>query len=340
MAKKEKPAPKPNTALEVLAAMIGSTLVLALTLLVTKTNAPVGVQLAGAAVGAAIPPFVGTVGPRRHLRVAFAGMVAIVAVSATCLTGVIVGKATDSALLPLPPSIPILGRSTTPTTQGKSLLEASPSGLACTQAGCPGKVTIKNSGETSVQLIDIESSAEKTRFKVTGDCANKTLQPAQKCALAVSFTPVSTDTTVTETLVVRTLPSTAEVRIVLIGTVKTPPLDLTVDKAALKCEYSPGQLKVTFRLTPTGASPVTGIGATVVNETTAFSLSRTVNAGPSPQPPTTVTLPVPVGSHPRITISVDPGNAVKEADESNNRLQLTPVIPATTSGVPKTVSCG
>jgi hypothetical protein len=130
-------------------AIIGAVCGTAMSSLVTESGA---IRLVALCIGAAIPPFVSTIGQWRPVRATLAVLITVVALVVTYSGSVGVTVTTGDVIVPVPPGLHVPSKTTTTspptaTTSGGDdrVLEAAPTKLTCKPL-CDSKVTIKSAG--------------------------------------------------------------------------------------------------------------------------------------------------------------------------------------------------
>jgi hypothetical protein len=248
-----------RTALEVVFAVLGS---VCGTLITEAVQDSMAINLAGAAIGAAIPPFVSATGRYRHLRAATAVVVAFVALGITYSGAQIVSAASGDPILP-----PIVERTT---------------------------------------VLPPPSSAASSR-------------------------PPTTKSTT--------------------GSPTSPPrgaFDLAMQVKNAKCLFRQAgtsgkdSVRITFQLTMTGTPPAKLPVSVTVTAVSNVGATRTFVVSLSDkQQPVGITVPTLAQStdfQHKITITADPDNTVREADETNNQVHVTLTIAAkATTGPPQCI---
>ncbi|VVJ21624.1 Uncharacterised protein [Amycolatopsis camponoti] len=310
------------------------------------STGPGAVRLVGLCLGAAIPPFVSTVGRWRPVRAGFAVLITVVAAMVTYSGSVGVGAATNSKIVPPPIELveEIAGRSTE-TTQTSTppakvgLLEAMPAKLNCRPV-CDSKVTIKSTGTAPahVDTVDIDGPG-KAKFTRTDECVGKTLEPGEDCSFKVTFKPAGATSTQTAQVVIRG-DQDHETKVELSGTQPPPLLDLGVSSQGLSCILQPGgtadgrdELQVFFHVSLTGATPEQLPGLVPVQVTSVPGATVTVNTAVSRSSTgsTVAALPLSALDYGRghsVTVTIDPGHKIAERSETNNVLRFRVTIPA------------
>ncbi len=303
------------------------------------------VRLVGLCLGAAIPPFVSTVGRWRPVRAGLAVLITVVAALVTYSGSVGVGTATNSKIVPPPTElveeIKTWPAKWTPSTTPPSplrLLEAMPAKLTCRPV-CDSKVTIKSTGTapTHVDTVDIDGQG-KAKFTRTDECPGKTLEPGDDCSFEVTFTPAGATATQTAQVVIRG-DQDHETKVELSGT-PPPLLDLGVSSQGLRCILQSGgtaagrdALQVFFHVSLTGATPEQLPGLVPVKVTSVPGATVTVNTAVSGSSTGSTVAALPLsaldyGRRHSITVTVDPGHKIAERSETNNVLRFRVTIPA------------
>ncbi|MEU4518909.1 hypothetical protein AB0F52_09345 [Amycolatopsis sp. NPDC024027] len=304
------------------------------------------VRLVGLCLGAAIPPFVSTVGRWRPVRAGLAVLITVVAALLTYSGSVGVGAATNSKIVPPPTElveeIKTWPAKRTPTTTPPSplrLLEAMPAKLSCRPV-CDSKVTIKSTGTAPahVDTVDVDGQG-KAKFTRTDECVGKTLEPGDECSFEVTFKPAGATGTQTGQVVIRGDQGN-ETKVELSGTQPPPLLDLGVSSQGLSCVLQPGgtvdgreALQVFFHVSLTGATPEQLPGLVPVKVTSVPGATVTVNTAVSGSSTGSTVAALPLsaldyGRRHSVTVTVDPGHKIAERSETNNVLRFRVTIPA------------
>jgi hypothetical protein len=300
-------------------------------------------KLVGAAIGAAVPPFVTTIGKWRHLRATAAVVVTIAALGLTYVGSFFVDAATGSetSTFPAPRWGPAATTSTqqhVSTTQIPPVLDVgidvAPKALTCNPK-CDSKVTIRSIGVKPLVVAAIEfDGPARARFKQTGACAQKQFVQDEACSFEVTFSPAGTSGKQVARLVInQNLPGPASF-VDLTGEGPASGLDLVPLADNVECAFQPAgtaggkdAIQVFFRLSMTGAKPADLFGLVPVVARSNSGAITTFSTAVSQNPNAVVVaaLPLTTGDYDRphaITITVDPENKIAETDETNNQLQV------------------
>jgi hypothetical protein len=150
-----------------------------------------GGKLIGLACGAALPPFVATVGRRRRLRVATAVVVtgAGLLIAYSGLLGVAVASDTRS-VIPTPNEI---GRAVAPAPvggRGEGDLEISyqPDQVRCDANSCD-EVVVESTGTAPLRITSLEITGAAKDFVSATGCKKAVLNEGEQCTISVTFDP-------------------------------------------------------------------------------------------------------------------------------------------------------
>ena len=327
-------------------AIIGAVCGTAMAGLVTESGV---IRLVALCLGAAIPPFVSTVGQWRPVRAGLAVLITVVALVVTYSGSVGVTVATGDVIVPVPPGLHVPTKTTTTTSQPTAttsggndrVLEAAPAKLTCKPI-CDSKVTIKSTGKAPVHVKTVElGGPAKAKFTRTAECVGKTVDPGDDCTFEVTFKPAGATGAQTAQLTVEHDASDEPMVIELSG--EQPPnpvLDLGVSSKSLSCVLQPGgtvdgrdALEVFFQIALTGATPDQLASLVPVEVSSVPGATVTVNTAVSPDSTgsTVAALPLRASDYGRahsVTITIDPGHKIAERNESNNTRKFRVTLPA------------
>lgn len=308
-------------------------------------------NLVGAAMGAAVPPFVATVGKWRHLRATAAVVVTIAALCFTYMGSFFVDEATGSETSTFPaPRWGAAGTTTTDPPPAESTtapmlidkvgIAVTPEVLTCTPK-CDSKVTIRSTGKEPLVVAAIEfDGPAKAAFRQSGPCALKQYEQREECSFDVVFSQAGKSGKQFARLVInQNLPGPATF-VDLVGEGPVSGLDLAVSSDHVECAYQPAgalggknTIRVSFHLSLTGTKPndLPGLIPVVARSTSGPEISFTTAVSNGPKAVVVAALPLATGSYNRphdITIAVDPDNKIVESDETNNQLRVSLDLPA------------
>ncbi|OXM69330.1 hypothetical protein CF165_07295 [Amycolatopsis vastitatis] len=323
-------------------AIVGAVCGTALTSVVTE---PGVIRLVALCLGAAIPPFVSTVGRWRPGRAAVAMLITVVAAVITYSSAVSVTAATGEEIVPVLPGLrpPTTTQPTTPpptvtSTHGDGALEVAPATVTCKPV-CDHDVTITSTGSAPARVGTIEfDGPAKAKFTRTGECLGKTLDSGENCTFRVAFKPAGATGTQTARLVIEH--DLNDKAMVVALSAEQPSLDLAVSSQGSSCVLQPGgtvdgrdALEIFFHVALTGATPeqLPGLVPVTVRSVPGATISLNTAVGPDSTGSTVAALPLSALDYGRahsITITVDPGHKIAEGNESNNAVQLRVTLPA------------
>ncbi|WP_410609709.1 hypothetical protein [Amycolatopsis sp. lyj-109] len=325
--------------------IVGAVCGTALSTLVTESGPG---RLVALCLGAAIPPFISTVGRWRPVRATLGLLITVVAALVTYSGAAGVTVATGEKIVPvLQIRTKIVGTgsttppSTTPTRKNDRKLEATPARLTCRPV-CDSKVSIKSTGEAPVHVDTVElDGPAKAKFTHTGECVGKTLEPGDGCTVDVKFKPGGATGAQTAQLVVKHDLNDEAMVVELSGErPPSPALDLAVPARGLRCVLQPGgaadgqdALEVFFHVALTGATPEQLPGLVPVKVSSVPGAMVTLNTAVSPDSAgsTVAALPLSAFDYGRahtVTITIDPDHKIAERSESNNALKFRVTLPA------------
>lgn len=338
--------PAAGTAVPAVLAIVGS---FCGTLVVDAFGDSPGVRLAGAAVGAAVPPLISTAGRYHRLRVSVGMGLAALALLITYGGFTFFDFATNRpATFPLPPGIPApdqsggFGGSGAVSDQaGGRGIEVTSGSVRCTASGCEPTLTVTSTGSDTLRIDDIAiDGAAAANFGHSGDCERRRLVPGETCTMVVQFTPSGTGGTLRARLVIhQNLPGDPTF-VELQGEDTSEPRPSTdlVAETSVECVHQRGgavggrdALQVFFPIRLTGATPDQLPGLVGVSARSDTGLAADLRSAVGNQGQTVAALPLRSGDYDgthAIVVSVDPGDEVAERDEDNNRIRVTVNLPA------------
>lgn len=329
------------------------------------TNAFLGdssptLKLVGAAIGAAVPPFVGTVGKWRHLRATAAVFVTVTALGLTYMGSFFVDEAAgrQTSTFPAPRWGPagtttrdLPTSTTTPVLVDGVGIEVTPEMLNCNPK-CDSMVTIRSIGKKPLIVAAIEfDGPAKSVFQQTGACDDKQYAQLEECNFDVVFSPATTIGKQVARLVInQNLPGPATF-VDLTGDGPPSGLDLEVSADKVECAYQPAgavggkdAIQVSFHLSLVNGSPddLPGLVPVVARSNSGAATSFSTAVSQDPRTVVVAALPLTTGAYNRphdITIIVDAENKIAESFETNNQLR----VRVSLGGKPKTTTtlvCG
>ena len=202
-------AERQHAAIPLLLAVVGS---VAGTLVTGAFTTSQSLALLGAALGAAIPPFIAVAGPFTNLRIGFGVLITVVALVITYggfsardkALDVPPSEATFPVVGPLPPTPtpkpPPTPSPTTPTTttsldgstcEGTLCISWSPPELHCSSDPCESQVRVESTGTTLLKVTGLEfTGAAASRLSPEGTCSpNASLNRTESCSITVRVKP-------------------------------------------------------------------------------------------------------------------------------------------------------
>jgi hypothetical protein len=329
-----------NTSIGLGLAIIGAVCGTALTSVITE---PGWIRLVALCLGAAIPPFVSTVGRWRPVRAAVAVLITVGAAMITYSSAAVVTAATGEEIVPvlhLPTIVqtPTPSPTVTSTHWGGGALKVAPAMVTCKPV-CDHEVTITSTGRAPARVGTIKfDGPAKAKFTRTGECLGKTLDPGEECTFRVAFKPAGATGTQTARLVIEH--DLNDKAMVVALSAEQPSLDLAVSSQGASCVLQPGgtvdghdALEIFFHVALTGATPeqLPGLVPVTVRSVPGATIRLNTAVGPGS---TVAALPLSALDYGRahsITITVDPDHKIAERNESNNAVQLRVTLPAKTT---------
>ena len=177
-------------------------------------------KLVGMALGAAFPPLVGAVGPRRPVRVGVAVLMTAVAVFMAYWGGQVFAKVTNTEpplptpreIIPGPGPGPGLGPDREPSGDacgdplvhdaGDLALEVCPSVLTCSAEDSCGPVTVTSIGTAPLRIGSLEFEGDAGSYLTATGCENAVLAKGQECTITLKFFPESAPESATTRLII------------------------------------------------------------------------------------------------------------------------------------------
>lgn len=233
-------------------------------------------RLLGMLAGAALPTLITHIGPYQPLRIVLGLLAAAAAIGVTYFGASAVNASTfpvpepleqvigTSTPEPIPPGdptpTPAPTATATPTEDPDSRtyrangvgMVVTPRTVVCREDGTCPDVTVKSIGDRELELTDIGFEGQgRDDFRVTGDCANKTLVTPSTCAIGVTFDPQEADGRErTATLVIH---QNVGAHVAKVESTAVAPLRNDVGLGELSCTpRADGSLEVGFDLDASG----------------------------------------------------------------------------------------
>lgn len=296
--------------------------------------------LIGMALGAALPPFVGAVGPGRPVRVGVAVLLAAVAAFIAYGGGQIFAKVSDTEP-PLPTPEQIVtnlgggggggsGGGTDGTTgnalehvSGALGLRVVPTPITCDEDGCT-PITVTSIGTAPLRVTSLEFEGDGGSYLRATGCENAVLATGQACTIVLEFSAENAPEAATTRLVIhQNLPEVPTLVPLEADGVLPAELNLVLGEAM--CDMSAlvddpdtggvsGELRVVAPLGVTGLEDASSVEAALyvdgapVSSTEVGPQDGSVSItyfydGPAPED---------------IRMQIDPGDAVQESNEDDN----------------------
>jgi hypothetical protein len=294
-------------------------------------------KLIGMALGAALPPFVGAVGPGRPVRVGVAVLLAVVAAVVAYGGGQIFAKVSDTEP-PLPTPNQIVtrlgggggggdGEETTENAlehlAGDLGLRVVPGSISCDEEDGCDPITVTSIGTAPLRVTSLEFEGDAASYLTATGCENAVLATGEACRITLEFDAENAPEAATTRLVIhQNLPEVPT--LVPLEADGVLPAEVNLSMGTAACDLSAlvddpdggvsGELSVTAPLSATGLDDVSAVEAVLYidgDEVSSEELDpnggsvsiRADHRGPAPED---------------IRVGIDPGDAVQETDEDDN----------------------
>jgi hypothetical protein len=324
--------PRLNVTVTVLGAICGAVVPACLSAL----DAPTSDKLFGLVVGAALPPFVSTIGSWRRIRVGVALLLTSISL-VIAYGGLTVGAVAVAATPPLPvpgltkpppasttpptppptdPTPPSLPPPTAPDGRPHAGIVVSPSTVACDAAGC-GTVTVTSNGTAALEIGRIEFRGADAESATASGCQETKLDPGDGCTISITIDRRSIIESTSITMVINQNvegpPTTVEVAIGGKPNLALGPV--------LSCLRRGNTLAVAAPLRHEGTVVRSDVGATLSVNGRPIRSQR-VRVG-SDQVGFTVIDARLLAAGGLVAVELDPQHQIDESDEKDNRVTCT-----------------
>ena len=196
--------------------VVGAVCSAVVTALLAAEGASLTSRLVGTAVGAAIPPLVGAVGPGHEIRMTVAVLLTAAAVvlgyGGDQLVSGVTGKAPS---LPTPneivtrvvdpePQTPVEPEATGSLVESEPPLEitVSPGAITCDDEGRCDTVTVTSTGTATLHVTSHEFEGDAASYLTATGCEDTLLEPGRSCTITPTFSPEDAPETVVTHLVI------------------------------------------------------------------------------------------------------------------------------------------
>jgi hypothetical protein len=307
--------------------------------LLAAEDASTTTKLIGMALGAALPPFVGAVGPGQPVRVGVAVLLTGVAVVIAYGGGQVFAKVSDGEP-PLPTPNQIVtnlsggggggGGGAEVTTDddvedraGNLGIRVEPGSIGCDEEDGCNPVTVTSIGTALLRITSLEFEGEGASFLTATGCKNAVLAPGEACAITLEFSAESAPRSATTQLVIHQnlpeFPTLVPVEAEGVLTV-SPNIALgqpVCDRSGLFPDPNggvSGELSIEAPLSATGLADVSSVEAAVyIDGELIWTEDVDPNAGSVSLSPA-YGGPVPG----EVLVRIDPGDVVQESGQDDN----------------------
>ena len=295
-------------------------------------------KLIGMALGAALPPFVGAVGPKRPIRVGVAVLLAGIAAVIAYGGGQIFAKVSDTEP-PLPTPNQIVtrlggggGGGGGEETTGNALehlagdlgLRVVPGSISCDEEDGCDPITVTSIGTAPLRVTSVEFEGDAASYLTATGCENAVLATGEACRIALEFDAENAPEAATTRLVIhQNLPEVPT--LVPLEADGVLPAELNLVLGSASCDLSAlvddpdtggvsGELSVEAPLSAAGLADVSSVEAALyIDGVEASTVDVDPNGGS-----VSITHSYDGPALDDVRVRIDPGDAVQEADEDDN----------------------
>ena len=295
-------------------------------------------KLVGMALGAALPPFVGAVGPGRPVRVGVAVLLAAVAAFIAYGGGQIFAKVSDTEP-PLPTPNQIVtnlgggsgGGGGTDETTGNALehvdgdlgLRVVPTPITCDEDGRCDPITVTSIGTALLRITSLQFGGNAASYLTASGCEDAVLATGESCTITLEFDAENAPEGATTQLVInQNLPEVPT--LVPLEADGVLPADVNLGLGTAECDGSAlvddpdggvtGELRIVAPLSSSGLADVSSVEAAVYIDGALASTAEVDPNGDSVSIRADYQGPVPED----IRVQIDTLDVVQESNEDDN----------------------